>query len=486
MFRIHTYFVLASAAAVIAATLAIGYLFRQNAVERIVETAEADNVALAHVMSNSIWDHFGGYLRDVAPREDVDLSARRETDEIDAAIRSMTDGVKILKVKIYTIEGKTVYSSLRSQIGEWKTNESDFFTTAQNGKTQSELSTRDRFSAISGEVFNRDIIETYVPVIQDDRRIVGVFEIYSDVTSTMGLIDRSMVAMVCSLGLVFLVLYGVLVMEVRYWAIRPLQEVSARAETIGPNTPGRRLETKGMPGELLPIINSMNAALERLDRALDMQKRFSIDAAHQLLTPLAVLKANLETLPDRKVAERLHGDVDAMSEIVSRLLKIAALDNLEPGARDLVDLNETAAEVVATMAPLAVMAKKEIVFESAASEVKVRCCSVALNDAIRNLVDNALAFTPPGTHVLVKVTLDGTVSVRDHGVGVASSDRLRVFDRFWRGDQGEQDSRQGVGLGLAIVKKFAEVTGGTVDCTDAAGGGALFRLNLPVAEGVRG
>ena len=99
---------------------------------------------------------------------------------------------------------------------------------------------------------------------------------------------------------------------------------------------------------------------------------------------------------------------------------------------------------------------------------------------MNNLLDNAVKHGPDSGAVDVRVTADGLLTVRDHGPGIAAGDREHVFDRFWRG--AEARARPGSGLGLAIVRQVAESHGGSVTVEAAPGGGALFRLSLPVAS----
>jgi signal transduction histidine kinase len=131
------------------------------------------------------------------------------------------------------------------------------------------------------------------------------------------------------------------------------------------------------------------------------------------------------------------------------------------------------------MAPWALAQERMIAFTRPAAPVTVKGDGHAIADAIRNLVENAVAHSAVRTEVVVSTHSDGTVTVADRGPGVAVADRERIFERFWRGKGAES---QGAGLGLAIVREIMRVHGGTVAVVDAAGGGAVFTLSFTLAD----
>ena len=263
---------------------------------------------------------------------------------------------------------------------------------------------------------------------------------------------------------------------VSIWAgLRPLTRVSRMATEIGPESTGRRLPEEDQPRELLPLIRSVNRALERLDRGFQTQRQFTADAAHELRTPLAVLSAHLDTLSDSKAVAALRQEVAVMSRLVGQLLRIAQLDALSLGAFETVDLHQIAVGAASALAPLALKNGKSIAVGGAERPVWVRGDTEALSQAIRNLIENALTHSPKGTTVEILVDADRTIRVIDSGPGVPPDNRALIFQRFWRADR----RSGGAGLGLAIVAKVAETHGGTINVEDAPTGGAAFVLRLP-------
>ncbi len=257
--------------------------------------------------------------------------------------------------------------------------------------------------------------------------------------------------------------------------LRPVANLSRQAAAITPRTTGLRLDAANVPGEVLSLVTAFNAALDRLDQGFTMQRRFTANAAHQLRTPLAILRARLDGMGAGAETAALKRDCDRITRVVAQLLAIARLDAREIEIAETVDLCALARETVSTLAPLAIAQGRSLSLDAGTVPAAVRGNSAALGDALGNLIENALRFTPPGGAVKVAVR-PGVLAVLDRGPGVKPEERTRVFEPFWRGS----DPRgPGSGLGLAIVAEIAAAHGGRVSVLDRAGGGAEFRIDLP-------
>jgi signal transduction histidine kinase len=279
-------------------------------------------------------------------------------------------------------------------------------------------------------------------------------------------------------------LIAVVLLAVAVWTIRtslkPVRAASENAARIAPGDTGVRLPTAGLPGELAPLVAAVNEALDRLEKGFETQRQFTADAAHELRTPLAILTAGLETLTPSDEVERLRRDAERMNRLVAQLLRVARLDAQPMDLSQTIDLARVAGEVVQHLAPWAARTGRSVAFEAAGGRVPVRGSADALADAIRNLVENAIAHCPPGAEVTVRVEADGAVSVIDCGPGVPVEHREQVFERFWRSRE-RRSSGEGAGLGLSIVAEIARVHAGRVAVTDGPRGGACFTLRLPLA-----
>ena len=257
--------------------------------------------------------------------------------------------------------------------------------------------------------------------------------------------------------------------------LRPLEAASALAQRIGPAQTDLRLPEARMPEDVLPLVRAVNQALDRLEQGYIAQREFVADAAHELRTPLAILRAQLEAPRDDHIISELIGDIDNMTRIVNQLIDVAEADTLmiEPG--DIADLRAVCADVASFMAPIAVASGNSIAMVGPGGPVWVWGNASALFQAIRNLVENAIFHTAPGTNVEIAVGQDGSAIVSDEGAGIPPEQRDLIFQRFWRDDRRRAGS---AGLGLSIVARIVKVHGGSITVADAPVHGSVFTINL--------
>jgi signal transduction histidine kinase len=206
-----------------------------------------------------------------------------------------------------------------------------------------------------------------------------------------------------------------------------------------------------------------------------LQREFTADAAHELRTPLSILRTRVETLDDPGVAKELRQDIEAMSRVVSQLLDIAELEAFAIDPKEVADLQAAAAEVAGFVAPLALEQGREIALSGAAAPVFVKGNAEMIKRAIRNLAENAIRHTPKDTVVEFVVEENGKVTVQDRGPGISDEERELIFRRFWRRDRNSQGSS---GLGLSIVQRIAELHGATIAVENRVMGGAQFSLHF--------
>jgi signal transduction histidine kinase len=258
-------------------------------------------------------------------------------------------------------------------------------------------------------------------------------------------------------------------------SLRPLRAASARASAIAPDSIAIRLPEADVPAEALPLVAAVNRALDRLEQGFALQRRFTANAAHELRTPLSIITARLDTLESNGQLGALREEVARMNRLVEQLLCVARLDSVALDVSATIDLRRLAEEVVGSMAHLALATGRSIALTGAEHEVVITGNAAAIGDALRNLVENALAHTPPGTEVIVEVGSEGTLSVADSGPGIPAEDRPRIFDRFWRG-RGSRTS--GAGLGLAIVQEIARAHGASISVGHCQPCGTRFDLRF--------
>jgi len=250
--------------------------------------------------------------------------------------------------------------------------------------------------------------------------------------------------------------------------------------------------TAGVPGEVQPLLHSINELLASLDAALTMQSRFISDAAHQLKTPMAVLATRLELalreddpVRMREALDPVHAGLVRLSRVVTQILALAR--NEPEAVRKLVmaplDLNALALDVSTGWVPEALKKQIDLGFEGCSKPVCIEGDATRLRELCDNLIDNAIRYSRQGGHVTVRVACSPrpVVSVSDDSPTIPAHEREHVFERFHRvlGNTAE-----GSGLGLAIVKEIAHLHGADVKLHDDADGvGHTFAVTFP--EGSR-
>ena len=262
-------------------------------------------------------------------------------------------------------------------------------------------------------------------------------------------------------------------------ALRPLLNASEMAKEITPKRTDVRLSPENIPTEILPLVQAVNQALDRLEAGFRVQREFTADAAHELRTPLTILRSRIDALPDRSIAKVLHKDIEGMARIVSQLLDIAELETFSIDPAEKADLRAICAEVAEFAAPLALAQDKSIALSGTDRPVWINGNPEMLSRAIRNLVENAVNYSPSGTTVEIVVEGNGEVHVLDEGPGITADDRELIFRRFWRRDRRRAG---GAGLGLSIVQRIADAHAASISVENRPAGGADFSLRFDAVQ----
>ncbi|MEW5850912.1 MAG: ATP-binding protein [Myxococcota bacterium] len=296
-------------------------------------------------------------------------------------------------------------------------------------------------------------------------------------------LSRGIVARTMAPALVGLMVLAVLM----GWAVRrALQPLNALAREVERRAPEHMapLEVAQVPTEVDPLVRSLNTLLRQLDRALAAERQFTADAAHELRTPLAAIKAQAQVAqasPDeetrRHALSQLVAAVDRTTHLVQQLLTLARLDPQQTlPERTPTDVRAVTREVLAELAPAALDRNTELVLHDGPTPT-ISGNTALVATLIRNLVDNAIRHSPTGGTVAVRVQdRDGAVEleVTDQGPGIPPDERERVFQRFYRAAGAAEG---GSGLGLAIVQRIAELHGATV-LLEPAGPGVGLRVRV--------
>jgi signal transduction histidine kinase len=237
------------------------------------------------------------------------------------------------------------------------------------------------------------------------------------------------------------------------------------------------------------VAQALNGAFDRLHDALDAQRRFTTDASHELRTPLATVAAETEwALARGRSADEYRESLltcrratDRMARVVDRLLTLARADHdALPLERAPVPLKPVVQDALALVRPLA--ASKGVTIETHLDTATVDGDRERLTELVTNLCANAVEYNRDGGRVTVEVWPEGPeacMRVRDSGIGIASDDLPRIFERFYRPDLARDRRTGGAGLGLAIAKWIVEAHGGRISCRSTLGEGTEMLVRLP-------
>jgi heavy metal sensor kinase len=279
-------------------------------------------------------------------------------------------------------------------------------------------------------------------------------------------------------------------------ALAPLSRVAAAAGTIDVMSLSRRLPLRGAGDELDDVAQAFNETLTRLEQAVQEMRQFSAALAHELRTPLAALRGEIELalrrpgLDDQQrsgFGSQLE-ELDRLKRLIDQILTLA---RAEAGQIQLsfapVDLGELGVALVEQLEPVAQARGIDLRCDRS-GPVFVEGDAGWLRRLLLNLLDNALKFTGEGGHVALRLTNvkdEVRMDVRDTGIGMAADVTPRIFDRFFRADPSRSSALDGAGLGLSLVKWIAERHHGRVMVESATGEGSTFTVWLPRTHGTR-
>ena len=264
-------------------------------------------------------------------------------------------------------------------------------------------------------------------------------------------------------------------------ALKPLGEAVEQVERIGPGSVTIRLTEGKMPGDVLVLVQAVNHALDRLQSGFRSLEEFVADVAHELRTPLAVIKAQL-AVAETPLARVLEQDFFRMERLVQQLLDRMRLNGIRFEADDVIELGEVAREVVGFLAPLAIARGRSIEVLGGELPVQIVGARDYIFRALRNLIENGIEHTPVDSTVSVILSGTPSIAVRDHGPGFPPAMLVaqgRPQEQFRSGRQG------GVGLGLSIVQRTMIAHQGELEIANYSEG-ALVTMRFPARDQLLG
>lgn len=277
-------------------------------------------------------------------------------------------------------------------------------------------------------------------------------------------------------------------------ALAPVDAMARRAAEISADNLGERLPVENPEDELGQLARVLNQSLERLEAAFQQLRRFTADASHELRTPLTAVRSVGEVAlqerrtPDeyREAIGSMLEEVDRLTRLVDTLLLLSRADSAAvPLNRVRLSLEDVAREAASLVEVLA-EEKEQTLSVDAGSAPVVSTDRLILRQALVNLLDNAIKYSPVGATVSLRIALRNpqhvVMEVTDQGPGISVQHRSRVFERFYRVDPSRSRESAGAGLGLAIAEWAVKVLGGSIELESEEGRGATFRIVLPSSD----
>ena len=259
---------------------------------------------------------------------------------------------------------------------------------------------------------------------------------------------------------------------------RSIERVTRLALVIEPRAPQASISLDEVPVELKPLVSALNRAFDEINAYIQRQRRFLGNAAHQLRTPLTLLRAKVEDVTDPALRAELVRDVRRLTSLVSAMLDLARLQNHAIEKRP-IDLGVLTRDVLADFSPVALDAGIELSLEQIPQGgVVVLGVEAAVRSALANLVSNALIHARSAGRIVADLGR-GSVSISDDGAGISSTSHLDFIEPFQTG----ATAKEGHGLGLSIIQEIMTAHGGTLTITSTPGRGTTACLHFPEASG---
>ncbi|MDX3774522.1 ATP-binding protein [Chromatiaceae bacterium AAb-1] len=272
--------------------------------------------------------------------------------------------------------------------------------------------------------------------------------------------------------LFFLLITIIVIITIRYM-LKPLQVASAIAAGITPQNLQQRLNIDKLPSEVVPLVEAFNSALDRLTYGFQVQQELLATTAHELKTPLSLLRGEIEMSDNLPSRQLLLKDIDQMVRQVHQLLHLAEVREAHNYQFEPAELIEITGEVTNYLARLAATHQVALNLHYPQDIINVRADSSTLFILIKNLIENAITHAPAGSTVDIWIN-EEQLQVRDYGTGIAEEHFELLFSKFWRGPARRNE---GAGLGLAICREIASMHGWTLSAQNAQPG-AKFTLHL--------
>jgi two-component system, cell cycle sensor histidine kinase PleC len=469
-FSLPRRFAVAGAAIALLVAAAVGALIVVRWQDQLLDLAQRNNVSLALALSNGLSEHFQDFVRAAHGVPPEMLAQHPDVAQIGAAVARMVKNTNVVKVKIYDLQGITVFSTNPRQLGE-DTSANPGYQSALSGMVASNFSYRDQIDSFEGMVVDRDLLASYVPVRDEKGSIYGVFELYSDVTRFKGQLRQTV-----TIGL------GIILLGVATLYLASLYTVVV----------GNRVLTESHVRNI-----KLAANVARAQAANQAKSAFLATMSHELRTPLnavigfseMVMNETFGPLGSPRYKEYV-GDIHSSGlHLLGIINDVLDLAKAESGVIKLNVTDTDPARVIRDSAQMFRVQAQRDGIHLQVGEMRdlplIRTDERRLRQVMINVVSNAIKYSRPGDRVDVDAYVEDesesvVIAVRDTGIGIAADDIPLCLEPFGQVETPFTRSREGTGLGLPLSQKFTEVMGGKMELASELGKGTTVTIILPL------
>ncbi len=502
-FRLVRYFTLTSLAAFLAVVVGLALTQRHLAVGSMIDLAENNNVSLTRTFSNSLWSHFAPFVHGAQGLSREQLQAAPQQAELRERVLGLMRGLSVVKVKVFDLNGLTVFSTEAKQIGDDKSGNAGFLS-ARAGRAASELTHRDTFSAFEQVIEDRDVLSSYIPIRdQASGDLVGVFEIYADVTPFLAKINRTTWVTVSIVVAMLALLYLALFFIVRRadQIIKAQEERASKAQmqiaqsekmaSLGQMVAGVAHELNTPLAFARSNLAMINDFLKELSPQLSwggkiMRELRGCDANGRAVVRIKVndktrhlvsrYDENLTLGQLSQMLDDTHVGLNHIAELVVNLRDFTRLDRAKVDHYDVNKGVETTLYIAKTAIPEQITVDKDL-----GELPEIRCMPSQVNQILINLLTNAAHSITGNGKITIRTRSEDErvrIEVEDNGCGIAEDILPHIFEPFYT----TKDSEKGSGLGLSIVHDIVREHGGEITVDSAIGRGSRFTVILPVDQ----
>lgn len=474
-FRLTRNFALLSAIVLLATALGLSLLYRSWAVGQMVAEAEQANVTAARLLANSLLNWNADILSHLAALPPDQLATRPEVAELEGHIGALVRQASIIKVKIYNLDGHTLFSTARDEIGKDE-DDDEGVAAAAKGVVASELVHANTLDAFEGRISDRDVISSYVPIRAVSSQgiagaegpVIGVFEVYDDVTTFTAAINRF------TYWLVWITVCSALLVNI------VLILIVGRGDRLLQRQHERSLE--------------LARSVSRADAANRAKTEFLANMSHELRTPLnaiigfsdLMLKQTFGALGDKRYTAYINDIRDAGQKLLETIDNMLDLMKIELGRMQVrtedIRPKDLASEIVRMVEPTAKARQIVLRLDCDGNLPVLATDGPKLRKSLLSLLSNAIKFSPPGSPVILSCQPDQggcRFAVIDRGIGMSAEEIPIALSPFRQVDGSLSRKFEGTGLGLPLAKDLVELLGGRLEVTSLPGSGTTVTICLP-------